>query len=253
MKAIFKQETTSINSFTNKSLAFTSLIPINDISEQPYQNSFVINDLEHFIIENNISSTILVKDYLLTKATDEKQYNCIIDIFHNIEKFIKIVPKLPSTDKTYNNFPPLQIPTDSTRADIIKYLESMKEINPVADLAFYSYRQIDSVEKWQAFLVAAWQRNPVSLKGLKNKNLTERYDILKDMNNQSIYEEPNRLALPDEVWNFGTGDGLEKIILLANTLINNDQCYNFTISIKDNKATLNVNNTSFTFDTLFTP
>jgi hypothetical protein len=137
------------------------------------------------------------------------------------------------------------------RSNIIQYLECMRKLNPVADLAFYSYRRIDSVAKWHPFLMAAWQRNPVSIQGLKNKSLIERYNIIKEMGNQSIYEEPHRLALPDEVWNFGTGDGLEKIILLANTLINNDHCNHFRISIKDNKATLNTNNMSFTFNTSF--
>jgi hypothetical protein len=32
---------------------------------------------------------------------------------------------------------------------------------------------------------------------------------------KSIYEEEFRLAQPDEVWNYRTGDGLEQAILLA--------------------------------------
>lgn len=252
MKTIFEQEKTSKNTFTNESRgALITEIPLSDTSEYPYSDCFIINNFEHFIAKNNVSSTILAKDYLIKSADNAEQHNCITDIFNKIEEFRKIVPKLPSEDKTFYNIPPLNISPNMDRSDIINYLKRMKEINPVTDLAFYSYRQIDSAEKWQPFLMAAWQRNPVSLEGLKNKSLIERYNILKEMNNQSIYEEPHRLALPDEVWNFGTGDGLEKIILLANTLINNDRCNHFKISIKDNKASLVLNNTSFTFNTSF--
>ena len=35
---------------------------------------------------------------------------------------------------------------------------------------------------------------------------------------ESIYDGTSRLAQPDEVWNFGTGDGLEKCLLAANVL-----------------------------------
>ena len=252
MKTIFEQEKTSKNTFTNESRnALIAEIPLDNISKHHYTNNIIINNFEHFIAKNNVSSTILAKDYLLKTTNNEEQHKSIIDIFDNIKKFRKTIPQLPSDNKTYNNTPPLNISPNMDRSDIINYLKRMKEINPVADLAFYSYRQIDSVEKWQPFLMAAWQRNPVSLEGLKNKSLVERYNILKEMNNQSIYEEPYRLALPDEVWNFGTGDGVEKIILLANTLINNDRCNHFKISIKDNKASLVLNNTSFTFNTSF--
>jgi hypothetical protein len=253
IKEIFEQENASKNSFNNDSRnALIDEISLDNTSKQPYNDSFIINDFEYFIAKNNISSTALAKDYLLKSAYNKEQYNCITDIFDKIEEFIKTVPKLPSTNKIYGKTPPLKILPSMNRNDIINYLENMKEINPVADLAFYSYRKIDSIEQWYPFLMAAWQRNPVSLQGLENKTLEERYYILNEMNNQSIYEEHNRLAQPDEVWNFGTGDGLEKIILLANTLINNDSCDHFTISIKNNKATLIVNKTSFTFNTSFT-
>ena len=33
-----------------------------------------------------------------------------------------------------------------------------------------------------------------------------------------LYDGPSRLAQPDEVWNFGRGDGLEKCLLAANVL-----------------------------------
>lgn len=253
LKRIFEQEKVSKNSFTNESRsALIAEIPLSDAANRPYTDSIVINDFEHLISEKNITSNYKAKELLISSSCNTKFHDCITDIFDKIETFTQTVPKLPSTNKIYNNTPPLKILPNMDRNDIINYLERMKEINPVANLAFYSYRKIESVEQWYPFLMAAWQRNPVSLQGLENKSLEERYYILKEMNNLSIYEEHNRLAQPDEVWNFGTGDGLEKIILLANTLINNDHYSHFKISIKNNKATLIVNKTPFTFNTSFT-
>ena len=38
------------------------------------------------------------------------------------------------------------------------------------------------------------------------------------LGDESIYDGPSRLAQPDEAWNYGTGDGLEKCLLAANVL-----------------------------------
>ena len=56
------------------------------------------------------------------------------------------------------------------------------------------------------------------------------------MPNESIYEE-NRLALPDEVWNFQRGDGIEKAFLLADFIIlkNNDALVLIEINNKNVK------------------
>ena len=61
------------------------------------------------------------------------------------------------------------------------------------------------------------------------------------MNNKSIYED-TRLAQPDEAWNFGTADGIEKAILLANTIINTEHDSNITIEIKNKTAKLTTTN-----------
>ena len=41
------------------------------------------------------------------------------------------------------------------------------------------------------------------------------------MPDESIYDG-KRLALPDEVWNFRRGDGIEKALLLADFIIHKD-------------------------------
>mgnify|MGYP001151954112 CR=1 FL=1 len=58
-----------------------------------------------------------------------------------------------------------------------------------------------------------------SLKDLDGKTTGEVYEILLNLENESIYDG-KRLALPDEVWNFRRGDGIEKALLLAGIIIN---------------------------------
>ena len=38
---------------------------------------------------------------------------------------------------------------------------------------------------------------------------------IHDLEDGSIYDGPGRLAQPDEVWNYGRGDGAEKALLPA--------------------------------------
>ncbi len=70
---------------------------------------------------------------------------------------------------------------------------------------------------WRPFIKAAVERNPVSFTDLNEKNNYEVYSMLKELPVESIYDG-NRLALPDEVWNFRRGDGIEKAFLLADFL-----------------------------------
>ena len=70
---------------------------------------------------------------------------------------------------------------------------------------------------WTPFIKAAVERNPVSLQMTESMNIEQVYSWLDQMDNQSIYDG-GRLAQPDEVANYRTGDGLEKAILLANVI-----------------------------------
>ena len=105
-----------------------------------------------------------------------------------------------------------------TRQDILDYILAKSNVNEVALLSLYAYRQMDKID-WKPFVKAALERNPVSLEGLKGKTADLAYQVLSGMPGDSIYDG-RRLAQPDEVWNFGRGDGLEKAIVLANFLYN---------------------------------
>ncbi len=131
-------------------------------------------------------------------------------------KFIHTNPKLPSSKKHYVPSVPIQLTPDQSREEIIGYLSGLRQTSPIADLAFYAGRYMDSCD-WEPFLKAAFERNPVSIERFGQKNLQEVYDIMKEWPDESIYDA-NRLALPDEVVNYGRGDGTEKLITFLNVV-----------------------------------
>jgi len=122
------------------------------------------------------------------------------------------------------------------RDEIIDYLRDIRRHNVTADLAFYAYRDMTACD-WLPFVKAAVERNPVSIKAAENMSLSESYAWLQAMNNASIYDG-TRLAQPDEVANYKTGDGLEKALLLANVLRGRKTEQDITITVDNNKVVL---------------
>lgn len=139
-----------------------------------------------------------------------KQKNLIDDLIN----FCKIDPQLPEIqEKDFVETTPILLRNDMSREEIITYLEGRRENSEVADLAFLAYRDIKGKDYLKAFMKAALERNPVTLVGAQKMSIEEAYSYLNGLGTDSIYSD-NRLAQPDEVWNFSTGDGLEKAIAL---------------------------------------
>jgi hypothetical protein len=133
-----------------------------------------------------------------------------------LAEFVHTEPKLPSPQKDYLQTPTIGIGVDWTRNHIIDYLQDLRNSNVTADLAFYACRDMETCD-WVPFIKAAVERSPVSLEMTEAMSLDEVSGWLKKMDNASIYDG-KRLAQPDEVANYRTGDGLEKAILLANII-----------------------------------
>ena len=130
--------------------------------------------------------------------------------------FMHIEAKLPASDKNFLSAKPIEISIEQSREQIIDYLQHVRQSNPTVDLAFYSYRDMESCN-WVPFVKAAVQRNPVSVQMAEAMSVEEIYAWLEQMKDASIYDG-KRLAQPDEVANYKTGDGLEKAFLLANVI-----------------------------------
>jgi len=130
--------------------------------------------------------------------------------------FVYVEARFPSLDKNFLPSNPIEIPVESSREQIIDYLSSIRTGNPTADLAFYAYRDMESCD-WAPFIKAAVERSPVSLRMVDSMSVEDVYAWLGQMNVISIYDS-KRLAQPDEVANYRTGDGLEKAFVLANII-----------------------------------
>jgi len=160
------------------------------------------------------------------------------EIFNSFFEFCSLTPRLPADNKIFIKNEEINIRKGMSRKDIISYLQSIREKNITADLAFYAYRDF-STTSWEPFIKAAIERNPVSIEACKNLSDAEVIQVLENMNIESIYCGP-RVAQPDEVWNYQRGDGLEKAICLANIFLNRNENIKIAITIKQDFVEINI-------------
>ena len=130
--------------------------------------------------------------------------------------FVHIEARLPAIDKNFVQGVPIEISVGQNREQIIDYLQQLRTSNSTADLAFYAYRDMETCD-WTPFVKAGVERNPVSIEMTSNMSVEQAYDWLSGLANESIYPD-KRLAQPDEVANYGRGDGVEKALTLANVI-----------------------------------
>ncbi len=160
--------------------------------------------------------------------------------------FCYIRPQLPAVDKNWQTPQPLNLQGLKSRDEIIAYLQSVRRENMVADLAFMAYRDV-AHGAWQPFLKAALERNPVVIRATEDLTPQQVYRELLTLDEDSIYSE-NRLAQPDEVWNFRTGDGVEKAICLWNVLAARDKAAGGRLTVAEGAVRLDYDGTSYEFN-----
>ena len=151
-----------------------------------------------------------------------------------LTEFVHMEPRLPGAEKRFVEGRRLAISPERGRREIIDYLQSERGGNTTVDLAFYAFRDMDTCD-WRPFIKAAVERNPVSLKRAEAMSPVEAYEWLRRMDEVSIYDG-NRLAQPDEVVNYGTGDGLEKAFVLANVIRHKDPEQELMLSVENGRA-----------------
>ena len=185
----------------------------------PLHGRIILNDIEKAFNESRCKNPEDLEQELMQHkdAVDSKQ---IADLIKDLSCFVFTEPKLPDTGKSYvvNNVPEIAVTDD--RKTIMKKVREAVSTSETALLSLYVYRQMDEIN-WLPFIKATIERNPVCFTDLEGKTTEEVYEMLNSMPNESIYEE-NRLALPDEVWNFQRGDGIEKALLLVDFMILRD-------------------------------
>ena len=239
LRTIFSYEHSSKNKFTgdNRKALFEEIDP-RDFYLTSKEEKIVINDFEEFLNQNKKLSFDEKKDYFIERILPEC-CSRMRDMFEEMRAFIHIEPRLPDANKEYATMPRLQITVQQSREEIIEHIAEMSSQNEFADLARYAYREMEGIS-WIPFTKAAIERNPVCIEGLKGKTIDEAYQILLNLPNESIYSD-NRLAQPDEVWNFGLGDGIEKAFVLINYInfINENDVISFETNISEVVVTPN--------------
>ena len=222
-------------------------IETEEFQPHPMPHRIVLNELEGFVQQNNIELNNPRDLARLKKpfASDCLEAEIAID---NLARFCHIEPRLPDieTKKFIAGQEPLGIEPEMRREEIIDRLEDIRHGNDTADMAFYAYRDLNRSEPWP-FLLAAMERNPVSIEGAKALDSAAIVQKVSAMPDESIYDEPARLAQPDEVWNYGRGDGVEKAVLLANILHSRMPDEEMSIEVHPDKASLQVGQKSYDF------
>ena len=127
-----------------------------------------------------------------------------------------VEPRLPDAERVafVSSDEPLGLTSDMGYREISDRLKALRETNRAAALAPYAAHELGETES-APFVKAAMERCPVSKSALEGKDVVS---LVAELPGESIYDGASRCASPDEVWNFGRGDGLEKCLLVANAL-----------------------------------
>lgn len=185
---------------------------------QPLPGRIVFNDLEDFVRQHRLN---MERSEDVLRLTARFACDCLSgeDVIGNLCRFCRTEPRLPdaSAKRFLPGAEPLGIEQGMEREDVVRRIESLRARNAVADLAFHAYRDLRAVPPGP-FLAAALLRSPVSVAGAASMSDADAARWVAALPGDSIYDGPGRLAQPDEVWNFGRGDGVERALLLANLL-----------------------------------
>ena len=218
-----------------------------DFYTEPIEKRIQLTKLADHLKNNSISH--IDQDSLKDLA---QKIDCCPDILTErsvieaLIDFVHLKPRLPdATGKKHATPPAVPIQPGMTRDQIYAALTSMRDQNPVADLAFYASRDLSNTH-WQPFLIAALQRNPVIIQATQELDDLALITMLQDLPNHSIYDG-TRIAQPDEVWNFQRGDGLERAIALATCLRARHPEPEMKLTVKPDSATLQIEATVHTF------
>jgi hypothetical protein len=222
-------------------------VDCEELGPVPLPYRIILNDLEEFVEHHDLDlhnpqDLALLRHKLTIDGLDSES------VVGDLVRFCEVVPTLPNpgTKLFTSHREGLNIAPDMTRKEIIERLSAIRGLNEAVGLAFYAYRDLNSTEVLP-FLLAAIERNPVSIEGAGSLDDVALVQRVIAMPGESIYEEAGRLAQPDEVWNFGRGDGVEKALLIANILRRKLPFEEISVSIHTDTVVLRIGTATYTF------
>jgi hypothetical protein len=249
LETIFKYEHNSKNKFSAESRkALLNEIDRQEFSFSKRGNKIIINDLEQYLRDNSKLSTSQKIEDIFELFIPHK-CNELRLFFMDFKEFLETKPRLPVIgNKKLSKMNVLDISVEDNREKIIEHIYEMADKNDYAHYAVYAYRDMKKIN-WIPFIKACIERNPVLFSEKKDITAAELYQELSQMPNDSIYND-QRLALPDEVWNFKRGDGIEKLFTLLSYLIKLEPEKEYSIEINNKIALLVFNGTNFSFESM---
>ena len=219
-------------------------IECDEFHLSPLQGKILLNSVEDIIRKSHGRSLKDLEENIINLNNQVPAEN-IREMIADLSVFLSTEPKLPEDNKNFVGSVVPEILLEDDREKIIDKIISYSAKSETAMLALYVYRDMDRIN-WEPFIKAATERNPVCLTDLNGKSIDEIFSILTSLPNHSIYPG-NRLAQPDEVWNFRRGDGIEKAILMANVIISRDNKAELIIELNNDRVMFKYNNQDFEF------
>ena len=210
----------------------------------PLPGKIMLNEIESIIRQGKGKKLDEFREEFKNSAGEI--FNEIIDeMFRDLHEFTFTDPKIPADTKKFTTTSIPVFSAEDSREDIIEIISGLKEESETALLTLYVLRQMDIIS-WLPFVKAAIERNPVCFTDLNGKSVMDVFKILKNLPDESIYDG-QRLALPDEVWNFKRGDGIEKALLLADFIVQKDISSIVLIEIAGQNVKLRFKDEDFLF------
>jgi hypothetical protein len=204
----------------------------------PVPGRIILDDLEALVHEKRVDLRV---QRSVDSLLESMGPGCVVaeDVVRRLREFCWTEPQLPDTSaKDFaREQPPLDLTTDMERDQVISRLQGLRGQNDLAHLAFYAYRDLSQTEA-APFLKAALERCPVSIAGCAGLSDEAVVQTVGAMPLESIYDGPGRLAQPDEVWNYGRGDGVEKALLLANVIGGRHPSWRLEVEVSPSEASL---------------
>jgi len=210
----------------------------------PLPDRIILNEVEEIIEENKGKGLKAIEDQIVSSNSQISEL-ILHEMFIDISDFLYTDPNLPDSDKNYVNYNVPEISVNDNRKDIIDKITENARDSELSRLTLYAYRLMDNID-WLPFIKAAVERNPVCFQDLNGKSIQEVLYVLNAMTDESIYDG-QRLAQPDEVWNFRRGDGIEKALLLADYIVQKDGKADIVITIENHKVRLISNGSEYRF------
>jgi hypothetical protein len=245
LEKMFEYEHTSKYSVSLETRALlVNEIEGDEFHLSPIQGKIMLNDLENFFGDGKGKNLEEFRKEFM-KAAGETSGNIIDEMFKDLQDFIFTDPKIPEKNKTFISSAIPVISVEDSREKIINAISDLTEKSETALLTMYVYRQMDKID-WIPFIKASIERNPVCFTDLNGNSPAEVYEILNSLPGESIYDG-KRMALPDEVWNFRRGDGIEKAFLLADFILQKNAGASLTIEINNKKVALRHNDEEYLF------